>query len=77
MGETDKVVVLGVLYKALTSLQRLNIDMIERKFVHGLCWILLSVYESNYGLMGNECFQAVYQMCLSFECNTTLVYGCA
>ena len=75
MAETDKVVVLGVLYKALTSLQRLNNDTIERKFVHGLCWILLSVYESNYGLMGKECFQAVYQMCLSFEC--TLVYGCA
>jgi len=77
MAETDKVVVLGVLYKALTSLQRLNNDTIERKFVRGLCWILLSVYESNYGLMGKECFQAVYQMCLSFECNTARLYGCA
>ena len=72
MVDTDKVVVLGVLYKALISLQRLNSDVIERKFVHGLCWILLGVYESNYSLMGKECFQVVYQMCLSFDCNKVL-----
>ena len=66
MQEIDKAVALGLLYKVLSSFQSKK-NVTVSGLVHGLTWISLKVYESNFKIIGKECFQAAYKLCLSSD----------
>ena len=68
MQEIDKIAALGLLYKVLCSIQNGIEDAVIKDYMHGLMLISLKVYELHFEIIGKDCFQAVYMMCLSSVC---------
>ena len=66
MSPRDKVVALSTSFMALRTLAN-NMSSSDTGFLGGLCSLLIEVYEVNYELMGDKCYQEVYKLYLRFH----------
>ena len=60
MEDVDKVVVLSVTFSSVSSLHQHSVD----SDVSGVCSLLHELFEENYSLVGEQCYQQMYGLYL-------------
>lgn len=64
MEVVDKIVVLSVTYATVSLLHRHSTTSIGCHDISGICSLLHEVFEENYVLVGEECYQQMYSLFL-------------
>jgi len=70
ISDGDKVMGLTTMYMALRTLAN-NVGSSDIGFLTGLSSLLMEIYELNYELMGEQCYQKVYNLYLNIERKVT------
>ena len=62
MADIDKVVMMSIAYAGLVSLKQHSAEDFD---ISGVCSLLVKVFEQNYDLIGEDCYQKLYSLYLS------------
>lgn len=65
LENVDQIAVYTLIHCALTALHQTTLSRSERQFCCALCSLLLESMESNFALVGKECYQEIYSLFLN------------